>query len=225
MGPMHRVRLKARRRWAYNDDPLGSRDPRPALLYNYPLSPKHTPMSLEMTKPLEAYTEKAFSLLGGILPEIVFLPPSLRTRPQGASTDDEDQLDRIVRADPLGFLFAIMEGKSVTSFTVKPAVEDQPDVKRKRGRPRKETATARIKIGEEKDCAVYAEFHSPTVADRERVAMFLAKFITRNSDHSEKQSDDDEFALLCEKRAAQAAAEQDRTSALSPTADIGRRRR
>lgn len=86
-----------------------------------------------MTKPLEAYTEKAFSLLGGKLPEAIYLPPSLRTRPQDASTEDEDQLDRIVKADPLGFLFAIMEGKSVVSFTVKPLAEDQPDAKRKRG--------------------------------------------------------------------------------------------
>jgi hypothetical protein len=159
----------------------------------------------EMTNPLEAYTERAFSLLGGKLPEVVYLSPSLRARPmpKDASTEDVDQLDRIVQADPLGFLFAIMDGKSVPSFTVKPLTEHQPDTKRKRGRPRKETATARIKIGEEKDHAIYAEFHSPTVADRERVAMFLAKFVARNGDRSEE----DEFALLCAKRAAQAAAE------------------
>jgi len=159
-----------------------------------------------MTKPLEAYTEKAFSLLGGKLPEVVYLPPSLRTRPmpQDSSTEGEDQLDRIVKADPLGFLFAIMEGKSVTSFAVRPVAEDQPDAKRKRGRPKKETATARIKLGEEKDHAIYAEFHSPSVADRERVAMFLAKFVARNGDKPEEQSEEDEFALLCDKRAAQA---------------------
>lgn len=177
-----------------------------------------------MTKPLEAYTEKAFSLLGGKLPEVIYLPPSLRTRPmpQEASNVYEDQLDRIVKADPLGFLFAIMEGKSLTSFTVKSLAEDQPDAKPKRGRPKKETATARIKIGVEKDHAIYAEFHSPSVADRERVAMFLAKFVARNGDQSEEQSGEDEFALLCAKRAAQAVAEQNRTSALPPTADISR---
>jgi hypothetical protein len=83
---------------------------------------------------------------------------------------------------------------------------DQSDVKRKRGRPKKETATARIKLGEEKDHAIFAEFHSPTVADRERVAMFLAKFVARNGDQLEEKSEDDEFALLCAKWAAQAAA-------------------
>lgn len=161
-----------------------------------------------MTKPLEAYTEKAFSLLGGNLPEVVYLPPSLRTRPtsQDASAEDEDQLDRIVAADPLGFLIAIIEGRSVASFTVKPLDEAQPDAKRKRGRPKKVTATARIKIGEEKDHAIYAEFHSPSIADRERVAMFLAKFIARDGNRSEEQSEEDEFALLCAKRAAQARA-------------------
>ncbi len=55
-------------------------------------------------------------------------------------------------------------------------------MKRKRGRPKKETATASIKLGEEQDHAVYAEFHSPSVADRERVAMYLAKFVTRYTD-------------------------------------------
>ncbi|MGH9612674.1 MAG: hypothetical protein ACRD4P_06305 [Bryobacteraceae bacterium] len=160
-----------------------------------------------MTKLLEAYTEKAFTLLGGKLPEVVYLPPSLRTRPQDATTENEDQLDRIVRADPLSFLFAIMEGKSVTSFTVKPLAEEQPAPKRKRGRPKKETATARMKIGEEKDHAIYAEFHNPSIADRERVAMFLAKFVARNGEQSEAQSEEDEFLLLCAKRAAQAAAE------------------
>jgi hypothetical protein len=161
-----------------------------------------------MTKPLESYTEKAFSLLGGKLPEVVYLPPSLRTRPmpKDASTEDEDQLDRIVKADPLGFLFAIMDGKSVPSFTVKPLTEHQPDTKQKRGRPKKETATGRLKLGEENDHAIYAEFHSPTVADRERVAMFLAKFVARNGDRSEEQSEEDEFARLCAKRAAQARA-------------------
>jgi hypothetical protein len=152
---------------------------------------------------LEAYTEKAISLLGGKLPEIVYLPPSLRTRPMPADVSTDD---RIVKADPLGFLFAIMDGKSVPSFTVKPLTEHQPDTKRKRGRPKKETATGRIKLGEDKDHAIYAEFHSPTVADRERVAMFLAKFVARNRDQSDEQSEDDEFDLLCAKRAAQAAA-------------------
>jgi hypothetical protein len=164
-----------------------------------------------MTKPLEAYTEKAFSLLGGSLPEVVYLPPSLRTRPMKASIRDEDQLDRIVKADPLGFLFAIMEGKSVTSFTVKPLTEHQPDTKRKRGRPKKETATARIRLGEENDHAIYAEFHSPTVADRERVAMFLAKFVARYGNQPEGQSEEDEFDLLCAKRAAQARAAAEAT--------------
>jgi hypothetical protein len=180
-----------------------------------------------MTKPLEAYTEKAFAMLGGKLPEVVYLPPSLRTRPmaQDASTDDEDQLDRIVKADPLGFLFAIMEGKSVASFTVKPLSDERPDAMLKRGRPKKETATARIKIDEESDFAVYAELHSPSVADRERVAMFLAKFVARNGNQSEEQSEDDEFALLCAKRAAQAAAEQNLTPTLPPTEDISRRSR
>jgi hypothetical protein len=180
-----------------------------------------------MTKPLEAYTEKAFSLLGGKLPEVVYLPPSLRTRPmpRDASTENEDQLDRIVKADPLGFLIAIMQGKSVASFTVKPLAEEQPNLKRKRGRPKKETATARIKLAEENDQAIYAEISSPTVADRERVAMFLAKFVARNSEQSEEQSDEDDFAKLCELRAAQAAAGQNQTSTLPPTADISRRGR
>jgi hypothetical protein len=158
-----------------------------------------------MSKLLEA-TEKAFALLGGKLPEVVYLPPSLRTRalPQDVSTESDDQLDRIVRADPLNFLFAIMEGKAVASFVVRPLAEQQPGSKRRRGRPAKETATARIKLVETDDHTVYAEFHSPTVADRERVAMFLAKLISRKGERPEEKSEEDEFALLCEKRAAQA---------------------
>jgi len=34
--------------------------------------------------------------------------------------------------------------------------------------------------------------------------MFLAKFIARNIERLEEQSKDDEFSLLCAKRAAQA---------------------
>jgi hypothetical protein len=160
-----------------------------------------------MTKPLESYTEKAFSLLGGKLPEIVYVPPSLRTRSMqaGEATKGEDQIDRVVAADPLGFLFAIMEGKALASFTVKPINNQTPKPKRDRGRPKKETATAEMKLGEENGHAYYAAFHSPTVADRERVAMFLSKLIASNRDERrESQPEDNDFARLCAKRAEQA---------------------
>lgn len=175
-----------------------------------------------MTKPLEAYTDKAFSLLGGSLPEIVYIPPSLRTRSMrpGGVTMDEDQLDRVVAADPLGFLFAIMEGKAVASFTVKPINNEISKTKRGRGRPKKETATAEIKLGEEKGYAFYAAFHSPTVADRERVAMFLSKFIAANrNEWHENRPEEDEFALLCKARATQvkpASSEEESDHAISP---------
>jgi hypothetical protein len=165
-----------------------------------------------MTKPLEAYAEKAFSLVGGKLPEIVYLPPSLRSRTtsQDPSTEDDDQLDRIVKADPLGFLFAIMQGKALASFTIKTTNEERPTAKRLRGRPKKETVIAQMKLGEENGHAYYAEFHSPSVADRERVAMFLSKFIAKKRDErGESRGDEDEFALLCATRAAEAKASND----------------
>jgi hypothetical protein len=106
-------------------------------------------------------------------------------------------------------IFICDHGGQVRNFVYgEPLAEDQPDAKRKRGRPKKDTATARIKIGEENGQAIYAEFHSPNVADRERVAMFLAKLIARNGNKSKEQSEDDEFALLCAKWAAQHAEEQ-----------------
>lgn len=160
-----------------------------------------------MTKPLESYTERAFSLLGGKLPEIVYVPPSLRTRSTrpGESSKDEDQIDRVVAADPLGFLFAIMEGKALASFTVKPINNEIPKTKRGRGRPKKETTIAEMKLGEENGHAYYAAFHSPTVADRERVAMFLSKLIAANrEERRESRPDDDDFARLCAERAEQA---------------------
>jgi hypothetical protein len=128
----------------------------------------------------------------------------MRPTSNDSSTGNDDQLDRIVKADPLGFLFAIMEGKVLPSSTVKPAAGNRLDAKRARGRPKKDSAIARIKIGEDADHVIYAEFHSPSIADRERVAMFLTKLIARNGSPSEPQTEGDEFALLFAKRAAQA---------------------
>ena len=153
----------------------------------------------DMTKSLKA-------LLAG-MPDIAYLPPSLR--PQGASTKDEDQLDRIAAADPLGFLLALMNGHPVISFTVMKSTEEtQPDAKRLRGRPKKDTATARIKIGEQNGLAIFAECRSPTIADRKRVAAYLAKMIASNGVKPKEQSEDEEFFALCERRAAQHVEEQ-----------------
>jgi hypothetical protein len=167
-----------------------------------------------MTKPLEAYTETAFALLGGRLPEVVYLPPSLRTRHTSAPEPSEaqDQIDRIVKADPLGYLFAIMEGKSVASFTIKPVAELRSQSKPKRGRPAKDTATGRMKLAEEGGQAIYIEFHSPTPADRERVAMFLAKLIHRNGHTADETREDNDFARLCARRAAEVRAENVQTA-------------
>jgi hypothetical protein len=68
--------------------------------------------------------------------------------------------------------------------------------------------SSRFKLIHANDCAIYANFHSLSAANCERVAIFLAKLVARNGNQSEEQSEDDEFALLCAKRAAQAAAEQ-----------------
>ena len=88
---------------------------------------------------------------------------------------------------------------------VKPLDEDRSSIKPRRGRPKKQAPTARIKIAEQESQAIYAEFHSPSIADRERVAMYLAKFVVRGArEPSSNSGDEDEFARLCANRAAQA---------------------
>ena len=141
---------------------------------------------------LEAYTEKAISVLGGGMPHIAYLPPSLRTRPMPDSVLEgerpEVQVARIVEADPLGFLGAMMNGQIVITFRAESAEKDHSsptDDKPKRGRPSTKPHPFCVKIGEENGRVIYAEYHSPSIADRMRIAMFLTTKILTHGGNAE----------------------------------------
>lgn len=127
---------------------------------------------------LEAYTEKAILLLGGNLPQVVYLPAKLRKVKLRETTDGtitdapplpDEQMERIVEADPVGFLIAIMNGQPVITFDVRAKDDDEHIPLPSRGKMR-----ASGKVSNDGEFAVFAEFHVPSAADRERVAMYLA---------------------------------------------------
>lgn len=136
---------------------------------------------------LEAYTEKAIALLGAFMPHIAYLPPSLRTRalPATVSTDrtSEAQLDQIMLADPTGFLVAVMHGQIFITFRFEEVgKEASNEAKPTRGRPSTKPRPVSIKLGEKDGLAIYAEYHTPSIPDRMRVAMYLVNLLHSAAD-------------------------------------------
>jgi hypothetical protein len=167
-------------------------------------------------KSLLDYTELAMSLVGGKLPSIAYLPPAIRGRrarmtTEGISTEHpqsvEEQVTRIVHADPLGFLIAMMHGQPVVTFRVGAS-------KRHENAQRRRKADAEVPIDTTPDgVEVFAEYHSPTIPDRERIAIFLAERIPTiakekkkggRSKPEEQEPAEDTFGKLLDDRSAKA---------------------
>lgn len=139
-----------------------------------------------------AYTEQAISLLGGEMPSIVYLPPDVRTRKtriavDGVITDQpysqSEITSRVLAADPLGFLLAIMNGQPIPSFRLTrpgapPLGEPAPakDGTRRGRRPR--VAGISSKLDPVNGIEVSVDWFTPTLADRERVAQYLVSNFT-----------------------------------------------
>lgn len=165
-------------------------------------------MSVDLLK----YTEQAVSLLGGKFPDLVYLPPDVRKRTArvtttGAVTREpyslDEQLDRVVQADPVGFLIALMHGQPVVTFQVASALV-------KKGAVAKKTAKAfdGVLLGTVDGAEVYADFHTSTPADRERIASFFTNFVlpkarTLKEDKQKPKGPVDEFASLARQRAGE----------------------
>jgi hypothetical protein len=138
-------------------------------------------------KDILEYTEQAISLLGGEMPSIVYLPPDIRQRKTRLTTDgiitnnpygSKEITDRVIAADPLGFLLAVMNGQPIPSFRVKrpgskPIDEPAPakDGSKRGRRPRAPQVSSQLDT--ENGVEVYADWYTPTMADRERVAQYL----------------------------------------------------
>lgn len=165
-------------------------------------------MSAELIK----YTEAAMALLDGKLADIVYLPPDVRKNKvrinaHGRATTNppsvNEQLDRILMADPLGFLLAVMNGQPVLSFGAKPK-----EVEPKKTTRRAEKAFPLVSLGKVAGVEIVATTLMPTLDDRKDVAKFLVPYVTeRRKKKGEQGTPDDEeaeFEQILERRIQQA---------------------
>jgi hypothetical protein len=170
-----------------------------------------------MATDLLKYSEQAMNLLGGKLPNIAYLPPAVRGRKvrvttEGVVTDSpfssEEQLDRIVQADPIGFLIAVMNGQPIPTFRLVDEKNPLPPVQDKR---KKNSAAVIAHLAKERDIDVYVEYHVPSIADRERIALYLADRVAGPRAKAAKPkpaTGPDDFGSLVDKRARDAAGEE-----------------
>lgn len=170
-------------------------------------------------KDILQYTELAMTLLGGEVPSIIYLPPTLRSRKQRVTTDGmvtlqpytaEEIQKRVVQADPLGFLIAIMNGQPMPSFRLK-----KPGKKIGGEGPFNPKKASDLLETFENGTEVWVDYYSPDHKDRERVAQYLlTNFVpnarSRGSDGrgKPKKSDtgdaSDPYDAIIARRAAQA---------------------
>lgn len=170
-------------------------------------------------KDILEYTEQAIALVGGDMPSIVYLPPDVRARKtrltlDGVVTENPYGLDeiqaRIVAADPLGFLIAIMNGQPIPSFRLRrpdaPPLGEPAAAKdgTKRGR-RPRLPGLSSKLDTINGVEVYADWYTPTQADRERVAQFLVSNFTPIMRKNEGPTGSDEYEKLIAQRARDAS--------------------
>ncbi len=166
-----------------------------------------------MSADLLKYTEAAMALLDGKIAEVVYLPPDVRknkTRINAygnattAPVSAKEALDRIIAADPLGFLLAIMNGQPVISFGVK-----EKEVEPKRvGRKTAKTFPV-LDLGKVDGVEIVAHVHVPTVDDRKEVAKFLTPYVTEKRKKKGEEGGgldpkDEEFERILAQRAQQA---------------------
>lgn len=134
---------------------------------------------------LVRYTEAAISLLGGSLPDIVYLPPDIRDSKRRISADglvteadygEQEIIKRIAAADPAGLLIAIMNGQPIPAFRIVQKGEPAPKTN-KGGKPtHKHSPTlpqAVVKVANVDGADVYMEYYTPTLGHRERIAQYL----------------------------------------------------
>ena len=164
---------------------------------------------------LVQFTELAVSLLHGKLPDVVWLPPHIRRQaritPEGVITkndpDAAEQLRRITQADPLGFLIALMNGQPVVTFRLRKQDAERPVSKSRSGKKHGQRRIYSAPIAKEHGYEVSAEFHVPSLNDRERCALYLSQFIARQKPakkNGKEASDSADFDAMIENAASQA---------------------
>lgn len=175
-----------------------------------------------MSTALIQHTEAAMALLQGKIAEIVYLPPDVRKnrtriKANGQATtaplSAKETLDRIVAADPIGFLVALMNGQPVMTFdAVDRKVEVDTD---KVSKGAKKRLPPSVKLGMVDGIEIRAIVHVPSIEDRTAIAKFLTPFVTEKRktgkgpigdtlDGNEPTSADDDFAELAARRAREA---------------------
>lgn len=165
-----------------------------------------------MSADLIKYTEAAMALLEGKIAEVVYLPPDVRKHKTrinayGHATNSplssKEALDRIIAADPVGFLLAILNGQPVLTFGV---AEKEVAPKKTSARTRK--AFPQLRLGKVDGVEIVAHVHVPTVDDRKEVAKFLTPFVTEKRKKKSEQGPDDpeeeEFQRILAQRTQQA---------------------
>lgn len=163
-----------------------------------------------MSADLLKYTEAAMALLQGKIAEVVYLPPDvrknkLRINVSGHATtappSPKEQLDRIVAADPLGFLLALMNGQPVVTFGL-----DDKVVEPKVTSARTKSKFPVLKLGKVDGHEVVAHVHVPSIDDRKEIARFLVPFVTekRKKAGDKTEGDEDEFEQILAQRRQQA---------------------
>jgi hypothetical protein len=168
-----------------------------------------------MSADLIKYTEAAMALLQGKIAEVIYLPPDVRknrvrlnshghatTAPFTAS----EQLDRIVAADPVGFLVAVMNGQPVVTF----GIEDATVRPQAGARVKKKFKT--LKLGKVDGIEVEAHIHVPSVEDRKEIAKFLTPYVVtkrKKKGDDPLAPDEDEFEAILDQRIAQARGDQE----------------
>lgn len=171
------------------------------------------------------YTEAAIALMGGLMPDVVYVPPDIREEKKRISADglsteapygDKEVIKRIAASDPLGLLIAIMNGQPIPGFRIVQKGQKSPQF-HKGGKPAKRGAPLLPEAGTKVETLadgtdIYVEYYSPTLGHRERVAQYLLANIlpakrahTGKKDKPEKIADD--YEALIKRRAAEAGDE------------------
>lgn len=167
-----------------------------------------------MSADLIKYTEAAMALLEGKIAEVVYLPPDVRKNKvrlnaaghaTTAPLSAKEQLDRIVAADPLGFLLALMNGQPVVTFR---AVEKEVAPKKASARTKQQFPL--LKLGKVDGVEIVAEMQVPSIDDRKEIARFLIPFVTekrKKAGDKPTGDDDDDFEAILAQRRQQAREE------------------
>lgn len=190
-----------------------------------------------MSRDFIKYTEQALSLLGGDMPDMVYLPPDIRFRKKrftadGVLTEQElteaEITKRIVAADPAGFLIAVMNGQPIPAFRV--VKRDAPAAVAKSAKEQRSKAGVRHKQADEttqvasldNGLDVYLDFYTPTISDRERIAQYFLTNImpikkilgraTGKGPLSPGQPAKDPYQAMIEKRAGMVDGDDGETS-------------